>query len=118
MATIIRVGGVPVSDYEPTKITSLSHDSGTYNYTLTAPSDGTYVMMVGFSAYAGGGGVTLGEGVTEIMRYSWKSKYDSNGGITVIAKMTAGQTATLVTAGQNRDGGNTVVCYEIWRLSD
>ena len=118
MATIIRVGGVPVSDYEATKITSLSHETGTYNYTLTAPSDGTYIMMVGFSAYASSGSITLGEGVTKIMGYSWNSKYGSNGGSIVIAKMTAGQTAKLSVYGQNRDDGNTVVCYEVWKLSD
>lgn len=118
MATIIRVGGVPVSDYEPTKITSLEHRTGGYDYTLTASSDGTYVMMVGYSANAASGSVTLGEGVTEIMRYSWNTQYGSNGGVTVIAKMTAGQTAKLSVSGGQRDGDNNIVCYEVWKLSD
>ena len=102
----------------PTKITTLWHRTGDYYYTLTAPSDGTYVLMVGFSGYAGNGYINLGTGVTEIIRHSWSSQYGGHGGIKDKKKMKAGQTAKVKAGCSGENADNPGVCYEIWRLSD
>lgn len=109
MSTIIQWGE---ADLAFTELVGVDHTSDMYSYTFTAPSDGIYILQSIFSAYAGGGSVTIKSG-TEIFRQHWESKYGGHGVEQVVAKMSAENTASLCVGGQKPSGGNSKVGYHV-----